>query len=149
MVIRFLIPGRPIPKSRPRFNRGKAHTPARTRAYQKFVALCGMQAMAQAGCTCTGEPVALVVTVLFDRPAKPPKDHPTTGIAQRVPLACAGGYPDLSNVVKAIEDGLEGIVYKNDSQLWQLQASKWWCAQGEAAGVEVVCYLKEGVPCMN
>ena len=43
--------------------------------------------------------------------------------------------PDLTNVVKSIEDGMNGIVYRDDSQITSLHSTK---VYGEVAKVEVM-----------
>ena len=40
----FTIPGEPVGKGRPRVDRGRAHTPAKTKAYEEKVAWCYKQA---------------------------------------------------------------------------------------------------------
>ena len=42
--------------------------------------------------------------------------------------------PDLDNLVKAVMDGLEGVVYDADSRVASLQARKFY---GDEPGVEV------------
>jgi Holliday junction resolvase RusA-like endonuclease len=37
--------------------------------------------------------------------------------------------PDLSNVVKSIEDALLGLAYEDDRQVAEIEASKWECAK--------------------
>lgn len=50
-------------------------------------------------------------------------------------LAEQGREPDLSNLVKAVEDALEGVLYTNDRQVTVLTARK---RRGVAPG----CYLR-------
>ena len=33
-------------------------------------------------------------------------------------------YPDCSNVIKAVEDALQGCIWANDKQIWQVQARR-------------------------
>lgn len=46
--------------------------------------------------------------------------------------------PDLSNCIKAVEDALEGIVFKNDSQIVCLNVSKSYAENNNKAGVLIV-----------
>lgn len=47
------------------------------------------------------------------------------------------GKPDTDNLVKAVKDALEGIVYKNDSQVWDEHSVKVIAAGGEVPHVEI------------
>ena len=42
--------------------------------------------------------------------------------------------PDIDNLCKAVLDAMNGIIYKDDSQVWKLTASKCY---GEDVGVEI------------
>lgn len=67
--------------------------------------------------------------------------------------------PDRVNLVKAIEDGMNGIIWKDDSQVWDCNARKWFHEQGGEPRVEIRVYetppfmakprpLKKGpIPC--
>jgi Holliday junction resolvase RusA-like endonuclease len=96
VVIELTIPGRAIPKERPRFGQGQAYTPPATRMFEAEVRRYGRYAMGDR------EPVSgpLLLHVVFwmDRGAKTPPGliHPI-----------APGYADTSNLLKAIEDGLQ------------------------------------------
>lgn len=93
--VTVVIPGRPVPKARPRLAvRGRTayvYTPPETVAYQEFVRMCALARIRQ------------------------PIEGP---VGMRVVLYFAGRRtPDLTNVVKAIEDGMTGTVYRDDSQV--------------------------------
>jgi len=99
-VIEFVIPGQPVPKARPRFN-GKtrcAFTPARTRQYERAVAILAKCA----GAKPTLEPVHVRIALWF-------------ADARR---------RDLDNCIKTLTDGLNGIAYADDSQIIRLEATK-------------------------
>lgn len=91
-MVEFTIPTRPRPKQRPRVGRyGNVYTPQQTKDYEDMVALYARQA----GAKLTEEPIAIEATFYF-------KD-------KRI--------PDLDNCAKALLDGLQEIVYKNDKQV--------------------------------
>ena len=52
--------------------------------------------------------------------------------------------PDLDNLVKAVKDGLKGIIYREDSQVWSELAAKHYCNGTEPPRVEVVLEETEG-----
>lgn len=136
--LKFIVPGRPQAKQRPRVVRGRAYTPKATNNYEKFVALQARSAMSRAGLAQPIEgPVALAVEILFRRPKHIPPGHLLQEKPGRVPLHLGGSFPDLSNVLKAIEDGCNGVVFGDDCQVCHLEAAKAYCAEGEPEGVVV------------
>ena len=58
---------------------------------------------------------------------------------KREPRECAWkeNGADGDNILKAILDGCQGVCFRNDAQVALAQVSKRYCAQGEAARVEV------------
>ncbi len=99
-MITFTIPGRPVPKARPRVAlRGKGayvYTDPATKAYEEHV---GLSYREQYAMRFKG-PVELWITVYFRH----------------------GRTPDLSNCIKSIEDGLNGIAYDDDRQVRRIFA---------------------------
>jgi len=95
--MRFEIPGRPMPKQRPRVGRyGNIYTPPQTKEYENlvgWVARC-------AGCKPAGEPVAVVLDIYVRR------------------------RMDVDNVAKSILDGLTGVAYEDDDQVVELLVRK-------------------------
>jgi Holliday junction resolvase RusA-like endonuclease len=132
--IMFTIYGEPVPKGRPRFStRGNfpvAYTPEKTKNYESDV---GMMAKAAMGAS---EPLEgaleAFIYVTFAVPASYSKKRTE---------ACLSGQekhtkkPDLDNVVKSAIDGMDKIVFDNDSQITSIHASK---VYGEVAKVEVM-----------
>lgn len=97
--LRFTIPGRPLGKGRPRFFDGKVITPKNTRTYEKHISNCGKVALLQNlhwRKICPSDRwFYLDLSIYHEK----------------------GRYPDADNVIKAIMDGLEGVIWKNDSRV--------------------------------
>lgn len=115
-MIKFEIPGDPVAKARPRAamvgGHARLYTPAKTEKYEARVAVFGQQAMA--GRPALEGAVALSVTALFPIPPSWPKKRQA---AARAGTELHTKKPDLDNVIKAIKDGLNGIVWADDSQV--------------------------------
>jgi Holliday junction resolvase RusA-like endonuclease len=132
--IMFTIYGEPVPKGRPRFStKGKfpvAYTPEKTKNYESDV---GMMAKAAMGASKPLEgALEAFIYVTFAVPASYSKKRTE---------ACLSGQekhpkkPDLDNVVKSVIDGMDKIVFENDSQFTSIHATK---VYGEVAKVEVL-----------
>lgn len=118
MKIEIIIPGPPRGKGRPKFTKtGHAYTPEKTAAYENLVRLAYQQAMGDME-PFTG-PVKLTVKAYMPIPASVSKKRGVEMRGQPHPKK-----PDTTNVVKAIEDGLNGVAYKDDAQIWSLTAIK-------------------------
>lgn len=122
-LIRFDIPGPPVGKGRPRATRANGfvsfYTPAKTRNYEQAVAMAGRAVCRQ--------PIAGPLRMsLFVRMAVPKswtkrqREDALSGCLRPT------SKPDLSNVIKAIEDGLNGVCYLDDAQIVRLQAESWY-----------------------
>ena len=122
MKIQFTIPGTPVAKARPRVTRsGHAYTPKKTADYEMRVKICVMQLMAVQRLRPTTEAVRLTVQAFFPIPAswtKAKKEKALNGDLKHTTK------PDLSNIVKAVEDAMNGIVYKDDSQISEIVCVK-------------------------
>lgn len=111
-MIRFTVPGLPQGKGRARFGNGRTYTPAKTVAYEGLIALAGQQAMEQrAVLEC---PVQITVTALFPIPKSWPKKRRAEAASG---MAFHTSKPDGDNILKAVGDGLNGIIWKDDSQI--------------------------------
>jgi Holliday junction resolvase RusA-like endonuclease len=130
----FVVYGHPIAKGRPRFStRGKfpvAYTPEKTKTYETEV---GMMAKAAMGASKALEG-ALEAFIYVTFPVPPSYSKKRTE-------ACLSDVekhtkkPDLDNVVKICLDGMNGIVFKDDSQITSIHSTK---VYGEVAKVEVM-----------
>jgi Holliday junction resolvase RusA-like endonuclease len=111
--IRFVVPGRPVPKARARVPKnGHAFTPTRTRDYEKKVALCALAKRGGKDHMIEG-PVALVLFIREDR-VEVWVEPDTAGEAKIMKW-------DADNVLKACLDGLQGVLFKNDRQVTRIE----------------------------
>jgi Holliday junction resolvase RusA-like endonuclease len=134
-MITFTVPGAPQGKGRPRVGKIGAHarlfTPAKTVAYEGLVAHAAALAMA-------GQPLfdaAVACNVFLDCPV------PASWSGKKQRMALAGevmptSQPDADNVVKAIFDGLNGVLWRDDVQVVDLRVRKRYAAT-PAVRVEV------------
>ena len=122
-VIAFTIPGEPVAKGRARSfvrNGHVAHyTPEKTARYENLVKLAAGQAMASL--TPIEGAVAITVRAYFS--------IPKSWSLKKQRAAALGEImhtkrPDLDNVVKAVKDGANEVVWKDDSQVVRVLASK-------------------------
>lgn len=132
--IMFTVYGHPVAKGRPRFStKGKfpvAYTPEKTKTYETEV---GMMARAAMGASEVLEG-ALETFIYVTFPVPPSYSKKRTE-------ACLNNTekhtkrPDLDNVIKAVIDGMDKIVFNNDSQITSIHSTK---VYGEVAKVEVM-----------
>jgi Holliday junction resolvase RusA-like endonuclease len=132
--IMFTVYGEPVAKGRPRFStRGKfpvAYTPEKTKAYEFEV---GMMALAAMGGT---KPLEGALEAFIYITYAVPESYSKKRLE-----ACLSGLekhtkkPDLDNVVKCVIDGMDKIVFDNDSQITSIHATK---VYGEVAKAEVM-----------
>jgi len=123
-TLKFTIPGEPIPKARPRvLKSGHTYTPSRTKEYEEVVKLYCKDAISRTDC----DPSAYdgLLKVRISQFYKIPKNASKIKRQQMVdgdikPLK----RPDIDNVTKAVLDSLNGIAYKDDSQVCELHAYK-------------------------
>ena len=121
----FIVPLRPVAKGRPRFTRtGHAYTPKATADYEQAVAAYARRAMAEIGEKKATGAVNVWLTFYY----APPKSWTK---AQQLKCAEAGSLPkttkpDVDNLVKAVLDGMNGIVFEDDNQIAGIYATKAW-----------------------
>jgi len=119
-MISFSIPMKPVAKGRPRVTkRGFTYTPKKTADAEKIVALYGRQAMG------SEPPSDFPIFMDLDFAISPPRSW----TKKKTEAAIVGkifpaSRPDLDNYCKLVEDALNGICYKDDSQIVRLLACK-------------------------
>lgn len=127
-MLSIWIPGPPVAKGRPRVTRqGVTYTPEKTRTWEGVARTFGLQAMA--GKPLLSDPLRLRVSVLLAVPQSWPRWKRAAAIAQEV---APTGKPDADNVLKALKDALNGVVWADDAQVCELWVGKRYA---EAPGV--------------
>ena len=137
-TITFTVPGQPQGKGRPRVGKIGAHarmfTPAKTVAYEGLIAHAAHAAM-------SGQPliegaVAVRLGIFCQVPASWSKKKQAQALAGQVfPTT----KPDVDNVVKAVFDGMNGVVWKDDVQAVEVSVHKRYSAT-PGVHVEVAHY---------
>lgn len=126
-MIHFTLELKPQPKQRPRFNTNskRAFTAKETIQFERSVRTLAMSHIS--------EPLkgAVRLKALFvyphlkkDENIRPKRKYKET-------------RPDLSNVIKSLEDGLESVAFNDDAQIVSLSAEKIYGALGESPHIEV------------
>ena len=131
--MRFIIPGNPQAQGRPRFARiGKfvrTYDPAESVSFKNKVALFARDSGAQL--FETDRPLTLKVKFFLKRPKNKMRRKDSINA-----IGCAK-KPDLDNLVKAILDGLNGIIYRDDGQVQKCEAEKYYHEIGGAPRTEI------------
>ena len=119
-AVHIVVQGTPVGKGRPRFVRstGMAYTPLKTANYEAIIKAFGIDAMA--GRRPLEGP--LQVLVIAYMPVA------TTWSRKKTASALAGvirpGRPDADNLLKAVADALNGVVWRDDAQIAEATISK-------------------------
>lgn len=132
MTIRFTVPGEPVGKGRPRVVRSsgfsRTYTPEKTASYENLVKL---EFQRQGGRMLKDVPLKVRISAWYSIPRSASK---------RKKQAMSGGLirptkkPDADNVAKSVCDALNGLAYRDDSQVVTLIVEKWF---GEEPRVDV------------
>jgi Holliday junction resolvase RusA-like endonuclease len=130
-LIKFTIPGKPMGKQRPRVTRtGHTYTPDETTHYENLVKLAFQQAKPK-GFVPTNKQLYMEVTCLMPIPISwSKKKHDQAKYGYIRPTV----KPDFDNVGKIVADALNGIAYRDDSQIVDAYVRKFYA---EDPGVEV------------
>lgn len=123
-VIRFVVPGCPVGKGRPRFVRktGRTYTPEKTVRYENFVGICYMEQVGKPPIN-AGFPLRMTINIFQQIPksaSKKKREQMLQGVVRPTKK------PDCSNVQKAVEDGINKIAYADDSQIVETQVFKYY-----------------------
>ena len=133
MMITFKVDANPVGKQRARYvKRGNfvsTYTPEKTRTYETLIRDSAIEAMG------SSEPLETPVNLYLYIRVPIPKSYSKKKVED-----CLNGLdkpirkPDASNILKSVEDGMNGVVYKDDSQIVNLHVTK---VYSSLAGVDI------------
>ncbi len=102
MLISLEFPIRPIPKRRPRLSRHNVYTPEKTKNFETDLKYLAMAQLSK-GFKPFESAVSLRLVFNFKRPKGKVGPH-----------VCR---PDLDNLIKAVKDAMNGVIWADDSQI--------------------------------
>ena len=124
-VLVFDIPGQPIGQGRPKFStingHARAYDPEKSRNYKAYIRMLATQAMKDSGFTMIEGPCVLDIIAYFEVPKSKSKKFREAALSG---LEFPTKKPDLSNIIKGIEDALNGLAYKDDALIVRLGVTK-------------------------
>lgn len=131
----FYVPGEPQGKARPRFTRvGRTYTPKKTADYEAQIKAAFLDADGKY----TEYPVSVRITAMYSTPKSASKEkRKKMMLGEILPTK----KPDLDNIAKVVCDALNGIAYKDDSQVCRLAVVKQY---GTEPGIMVT--IREVIP---
>lgn len=156
LLFRFIIPAVGVPKGRARSRlvttKAKAgkpaktfashYTPAATRDFEAMVKDFAAQAIGGPGADPLTCPVDLLVEFRFKIPDSWPKwqrELAALGLVHHT------RKPDCSNLIKAIEDACNGVLFKDDGQVVGSITDKTYTTGAEC--IEVFGFRRSGISC--
>lgn len=132
-AIAFTVPGEPVGKGRPRATTingsARMYTPKKTANYESLIAMAAQQAMA--GAVPLKGACVIEVECVVGMPKSMSKKHRAEALAGNMRPT---KKPDGDNVLKAVCDGINGVVWIDDVQAVD---SRVWKRYGETPGVHV------------
>ena len=133
-ICEFKLSGQPTGKGRPRFTKsGHTYTPTKTKEYEQRIKRAAWAEMQRQGLNPTGRRVNVIVGCYFEIPKS---------YSKMKRLECQSGIlipkkPDVDNVIKAVLDACNEIVYDDDAQVWYLAGFKRYCDEGQEPHIHV------------
>ena len=122
-MINFFIPGKPVGKERPRFGKnGGIYTPEKTKNYEVTIAQLSLVARNAIGIFKPWENLVLVEMEIFCESKQ---------------------SADIDNIIKSILDGMNKIIYHDDSQVAALDVSKYFDCEEEGVSVFVAPLVQD------
>lgn len=119
----FKIPGKIQAKQRPRFANGRVYTPGQTVNYENLVKLCYSDYSMLNKWKALEGAIRAEIEVFMPIPKS---DSKLVKARKREGHIRPIIKPDLDNAAKSILDALNGIAYKDDSQVVEVEVKKFY-----------------------
>lgn len=130
LQVDFTVPGQPRGKGRPRFaRRGNfvtTYTDAKTSSYEDQIRFYALRAMGG------NKPLTTALEAFIHVRLPMPQSY-----SKKRTEACLSGLerpckkPDLDNIIKAMMDGMNEVIYDDDVQIVSITATKLYAAKAE------------------
>ena len=117
MIAKFIVPGVPVGKARPRVTATHTYTPKKTKDYEQHIRDCWLEQSRQR--FPDDMALELTLTAFFPIPKSTPKKK-----RERMSGMPYTNKPDLDNLIKSVCDSGNGCIYKDDSRIVQVHAKK-------------------------
>lgn len=142
MVVKFFIPGEPVAQGRPRATtingRTRMYDAPKSATYKNMVSW--VASLNMLGKDLMDDSVSVIITVQKSIPQSWSKKKQAKAIEGTVRPT---GRPDIDNYIKAVFDGLNGVVFKDDSQVVYIGATKMY---SDTPGISVTVFDAEDLP---
>ena len=122
-MVTFKVDANPVGKQRARYARRgnfiSTYTPEKTRTYETLIKDAAIEAMGSSEPLET--PVSLYLYIRVPIPASATKKRlQAISDGTEKPIR----KPDASNILKSVEDGMNSVIYKDDSQIVNIHVTK-------------------------
>lgn len=113
---------KPIPKARPRLYKGKAYTPKKTHDYEELISSSFLiQSNKDFGES------FIKIKILFE--FEVPKSYNAKKRSEALEGVLRPTKNDIDNLIKSVLDGLNGVAFKDDRQVFVIEAEKKFAEQ--------------------
>ena len=117
-MIEITIPGQPVAQGRPRVTRFGTFDPQKSKDYKAFVGYCALDKKPPVP---LDGPLTVRIDAYMGVPPSWSKKKREQAISGELKPT---GRPDVSNIVKCVEDALTGIIWRDDAQIVCLSVLK-------------------------
>lgn len=123
-TVNFIVPGPPKGKGRPRFSNAgnyvRTYTPKETANYENLVVV-EYQSQCNSFRFDDEQELSLFITAIYEIPKSVSKTKRNKMISGEIRPT---KKPDIDNVIKIIADSLNGVAYRDDSQIVRCHTDK-------------------------
>ena len=136
---KFIIKGDPIPQKRHRMGRGFSYDPS---SKDKKITRIQLKSQQKKKFIHTGS-VNMFITFFMKRPKSDYRSGKFSKYLKKDSPIYHTKKPDIDNLLKYIMDCCNGIIYKDDSQIHYVNASKVYCDQHRDPTTEIDLILNK------